>query len=290
MTSTILDDFAAYQRAKGLSPRTIENREYMLRALERRCGVPLMEVGLRDLRAQLGREKAPGEPLARGTMQTERDCFRAFFRFLLEEGYRTDDPSERLAPVRAPRGEPRPYSSEQIDALLGSGSYRRTRVMILLGCYQGFRVGTIARVHGRDVDLAEGTIRAVGKGGKVRVLPLHPLVAEAAAAMPADDWWFPARNGAGGPIKSRSVTDLITRAKKRAGIAERELTPHSLRHSFGTHLVEGGVDIRIVQELMMHSSLATTQIYTGVNREQKQNGILQLPSRVVPTQSGRKAA
>jgi integrase/recombinase XerD len=290
MTSTILADFAAFQRAKGLSPRTIENREYMLRALERRSGVALLEVGLRDLRAQLGREVAAGRPLARGTMQSERDCYRAFFRFLLEEEYRTDDPSERLAPVRAPRGEPRPYSDAQIDALLASGSYHRTRVMILLGCYQGFRVGTIARVHGNDVDLEEGTIRAVGKGGKVRVLPLHPLVAEIAASMPADDWWFPARRGAGGPIKSRSVSDLITRAKKRAGIVEEKLTPHSLRHSFGTNLVGGGVDLRTVQELMMHGSLATTQIYTGINSAQKQQGIRQLPSRVVPVHSGRKAA
>lgn len=284
MTLDILNEFADYQRAKGLSDRTIENRAYMLAALERESGVQLVDVGLRHLRARLGRG------VSKGTMQTERDCFRAFFRFLREEDYRTDDPSERLAPIRAPRGEPRPYSREQIAALLETGSYRKTRAMILLGCYQGLRAGSIARVHGSDVDLVARTIRVTGKGGKVRVLPMHPVIAELAATMPAADWWFPARGGRPGPIHSRSVSDLLTRAKKRAGITEPNLTGHSLRHSFGTHLVDEDVDIRIVQELMMHESLATTQIYAGVSARKKAEGIAKLPVREVPSHSGRRSA
>lgn len=280
----ILTEFAAFQRSKGLSQRTIENRDYMLRALARHAGMEPEQLTLRELRDRLGRG------VSRGTMQTERDTYRAFFSFLLEEGYRTDDPAARLPRVRAPRGRPRPYSSEQIDKLLACGSYRRTRVMILLAYYQGLRASEVAAVHGRDLDLEEMTIHVLGKGGKVSVLPLHPSVAEVAQTMPRDGWWFPARGGRTGHIHPHSVYDLMTRAKKRAGIQEPRLTGHSLRHAYGTDLVRSGVNLRAVQELMRHESLATTQIYTLVDERQLRDGILNLPARSILEHSGRRLA
>jgi len=279
-----LPDFAQYQRSKGLAVRTIASRDQMLKATARAVGRAAVEVTTADLRARLGRG------IAKGSMQTERDCYRAFFRFLLEEGYREDDPSARLARVRAPRGRPRPYTSEQIDALLASGAYSRTRAMILLACYQGLRAAEVAAVHGHDIDLGAGTIRVVGKGGKHSVLPLHPQVVELARRMPLDEWWFPARRGAGGHISSGSVSTLMGRAKRRAGITDARLTGHSLRHSYGTSLVRAGVDLRTVQELMRHESLATTQIYTLVDEEQLRDGLHRLPDRELPRRSGRRAA
>jgi site-specific recombinase XerD len=86
------------------------------------------------------------------------------------------------------------------------------------------------------------------------------------------------------------VSDLISDAKHRAGIADPDLTAHSLRHSFGTHLVDQGVDIRVVQELMMHDSLSSTQIYTGVNAQLKREGLSHLPAMAVPAHSGRAIA
>jgi len=284
MTERVVQDFGNFQRAKGLAARTIENREYMLAALSRSASKPLLEVTIGDLRNHLGRG------IGKGSMQTERDCFRAFFRFAREEEYRTDDPSERLSPVRRMRGRPRPYSQTQIDALLLSGAYRRTRAMILLACYEGFRAGEVAAVHGHDIDLSENTIRVVGKGNKYALLPLHPLVREIALTMPSDDWWFPARKGRPGHIHSRSVSDLMHRAKLRAGIENERLTGHSLRHSYGTDLVRAGVDLRTVQELMRHESLATTQIYTLIDEHQLRDGISKLPERVLATKSGRKTA
>lgn len=108
--------------------------------------------------------------------------------------------------------------------------------------------------------------------------------------MPVDSWWFPARAGRAGHVSGASVTNLITLAKKRAGILDPHLTPHSLRHAFGTDLVEHGVDIRVIQELMMHASLATTQIYTGVSSRLKREGIDRLGGRVLLDHSGRHAA
>lgn len=285
MDDEILSAFAAYQRSKGLADTTVRNRASILRTLQHRTGRSLLELTITDLREHIGRKG-----IQPGSRRTERGAILAFYTFAHHEGLIAQNPAERLDPITAPKGEPRPFTREQIDAMLNSGAYRRTRAMILLGYYQGFRVSSISRVHGHDIDLLSGTIRTVGKGNKERVLPLHPVIGELALSMPADSWWFPARSGRTGHVSGASVTNLITLAKKRAGIRDRHLTPHSLRHSFGSDLVEAGVDIRVIQELMMHSSLATTQIYTGVSANRKRDGIHQLVTRDIPKHSGRLAA
>ena len=286
MDTDVLSTFNIFQRGKSLADTTIRNRESILRTLSRASGRPLLELDLTDLRSYLGRPGA-AKP---GTRKTERGVLTTFYSFLRDEGLRGDDPAERLAPVTAPKGEPRPFTRQQIDAMLDSGAYRKTRAMILIGYYQGFRVSSIASVHGDDIDLLGGTIRTVGKGGKEATLPLHPVIAELAQTMPTDSWWFPARKDPSRPMRAASATNLITKAKHRAGILDPRLTPHSLRHSFGTDLVESGVDIRVIQELMMHASLATTQIYTGVSARLKRDGIQRLPVRQIPAHSGRAAA
>lgn len=247
-------------------------------------GVPLLAATVQDLRFHLGRDWVTA-----GTKHTERAVLMKFYAFAVEDGYREDDPSLKLAPIRAPKGKPRPFTREQIEAMLHSGAYRRTRVMILLGYFQGFRVSQIARVRGVDIDLLTNTIRTTSKGGKESRLPLHPVIRTTARSMPPD-WWFPARGDRDGPIASSSVTDLITKAKKRAGITDPRLTPHSLRHSFGTDLVEEGVDIRVIQELMLHEDLSTTQVYTGVSSRRKAAGIRTLHPLEVPAQAYRRRA
>ncbi|MEJ1087069.1 tyrosine-type recombinase/integrase [Microbacterium sp. Mu-80] len=276
--------FDDYQRAQRLAATTIRNRRSILTALARRSG-RLVELDVFTLRRHFARDDVKAS-----TMRTERGAILAFFTFLQSEGLREDNPALRLPKVEVPKGEPRPFTAEQVDAMLTSGAYQRTRAMILVGYYQGFRVSSIARVHGQDIDLLSNTIRTVGKGGKERRLPLHPVIAELAERMPKDGYWFPARKDPSRPMRSSSVTDLITKAKLRAGILDPLLTPHSLRHAFGTDLVEAEVDIRIVQELMMHESLSTTQIYTRVSERLKQASIVQLEPRPIPARSGRPAA
>lgn len=276
-----IDMFVDYQRAQNLAATTIRNRRSILTTFARKTG-KLVDCDVFTLRRYVGRD----DDVTAGTRRTERGALAAFFGFLHAEGLRADNPATKLPVVRVAKGQPRPFTADQIDAMLNSGAYRRTRAMILLGYHQGFRVSSIARVHGEDIDRDSRRIRTIGKGGKERWLPLHPVIAELADEMPRDDYWFKARNGEG-HIRPSSVTDLITKAKLRAGIHDRHLTPHSLRHAFGTDLVENDVDIRIVQELMMHESLSTTQIYTGVSERRKQQGILTLPSRAIPARSGR---
>ena len=285
MDTDALTTFAAHQRSQGLAPTTVRNRASILTTLQKATGIRLLDMDINHLRNHLGREG-----ISAGTRRTERGAYVAFYTFAHEEQLRADNPTQRLAVVTAPKGEPRPFTREQIDAMLNSGAYRRTRAMILVGYYQGFRVSQIARVHSSDIDLLSGTIRTIGKGSKHGVLPLHPVIRELAATMPTDGFWFPARAGRPGHISGASVTNLITLAKMRAGICNPRLTPHSLRHAFGSDLVEEGVDIRVIQELMMHASLATTQIYTGVSERLKREGIVQLVPRKLATQSGRRAA
>jgi integrase/recombinase XerD len=281
----VLVEFADYQRAKSLAVTTIRNRHSILTTLAKRTQKPFTSITIGDLRRHIGREG-----IAPGSMRTEQNAFGAFFAFLVEDGYRDDNPADRLPSVKVPRAMPRPFTREQIDAMLSSGAYTRTRAMILLGYYQGFRVSQIARVRGDDIDLLSGTIRTLAKGGVEGILPLHPVIRELAKFFPKDGYWFPARDGSDRPMRSGSVTDLITKAKKRAGITDERLTPHSLRHSFGTDLVEAGIDIRVVQELMLHASLTSTQIYTGVSGHRKREGIVTLVPREIPSQSGRTAA
>lgn len=279
-----IEMFVDFQRAQNLAATTIRNRRSILTTFARKTGV-LVECDVFTLRRYIGRE----DDVTAGTRRTERGALAAFYAFLHAEGLRVDNPATKLPVVRVAKGEPRPFTHGQVDAMLNSGAYTRTRAMILLGYHQGFRVSSIARVHGHDIDRVSSKIRTIGKGGKDRMLPLHPVIAELSLSMPPDDWWFPARHG-DGHVHPASVTDLITKAKVRAGILDPRLTPHSLRHAFGTDLVENEVDIRVVQELMMHESLSTTQIYTGVSERRKQAGILMLPSRAIPERSGRRAA
>jgi integrase/recombinase XerD len=282
--SEVLEQFEHYQLAQGLARSTVENRASVIRALGHMTEHPAT-ASVFTLRRFLARED-----LTQGSRRTYRGVLAAFFSFLQEEGLRDDNPVDRVPTISVRRGRPRPFTMEQIDAMLDAGAYRRTRAMILLGYYQGFRVSQIARTRGDDIDLLTNTIHTIGKGGKEGWLPLHTTVRDLAQDMPPTDYWFPARGTRRGHIQPASVTDLVRKAKDRAGIVNPKLTAHSLRHGFATDLVEEGLDVRVVQELMMHESLSTTQIYTGVSERRKQNGIQLLPTREIPRRSGRRNA
>lgn len=281
----ILTSFETYQRAQRRSERTIEGRRNLLRALARQTGKAPAEITRDDLLARMGRG------IAASSMQRERSDLQCFFAWAKEHHYIPKNPAKKLPAVTVPRGRPRPFTMEQVQAILTSGAYTRTRHMILLGLYLGLRAFEIAKFSSDDIDHSGGFVRVVGKGGKDRQVPLHPVIAEIAADYPKSGYWFPARGtNRGEHIHHRSVSDLMTRAIRRAGITDPKLTGHSLRHTFATQLVANGVDIRIVQELMRHESLQSTQIYTAVTLEQMRTGAAVLPLVAVPAASGRLAA
>lgn len=277
----LLGAFADYQRSGNRAKRTIASRASTLRTFAARQETMLLEATVFHMRRDIGREG-----IAASTRASARSTFLAFYGFLHSEGLRADNPSLRLPVVKVPPHRPRPYTQEQIDRLLSTGAYRRTRAMILLAAYQGLRASEIAAVHADDVDLESGTMKVLGKGGRTDYLPLHDIIRELAGTM-SNGWWFPARRGRVGHIRGQSVSDLLHDARERAGIVDTDLTGHSLRHSFGTELVRRGANIRAVQELMRHSSLQTTQRYTQVLDEDRRTALAVLPRRQIPQRSGR---
>jgi integrase/recombinase XerD len=147
--------------------------------------------------------------------------------------------------------------------LLLTRMHHRTRVMILLAALAGLRVSEIARARGDDVDVSAPRIFVIGKGGTRKWLPLHPLLVDVALEMPRRGWWFPANSTRPGDhVHPKSVSDIVGNAMRRAGARG---TPHSLRHWTGTTLLDDGADLRTVQEILRHKSVATTQGYTKVS-------------------------
>ncbi|BBZ82740.1 integrase [Mycobacteroides abscessus] len=196
------------------------------------------------------------------TAATYHSYLRAWFKWLVLMDYRVDNPMVKLGSPKYPDRVPRPVPDDGLARLLCSRMHHRTRVMILLASLGGLRVHEIAKFRGEDIDLARRVFYVHGKGGSRNMLPLHPLLAEAALTMPQRGWWFPSNTKRPGQhVHAKGVSDIIGQAMRRAGTPG---TPHSLRHWFGTTLLDDGEDVRVVQTLLRHKSLATTAIYTKV--------------------------
>jgi site-specific recombinase XerD len=269
----LLDDWSAWQRAESKSPRTIHERRRVVEYFAKRYDALRASEG--DLVAFLGEL----ESRSKATRANYFGHLRAWYRWLVFHGHRLDNPCDRLATPRFPRQRPRPISNDELERLLNSRLHRRarlhrrTRTMILLAAFQGLRVHEIAKISGEDVDVPAGTLRVVGKGSVDATLPLHPAIAEQAALYPDHGYWFPGRNADEDHVLGHSVSGIIGEAMKRAGIAPGA---HRLRHWYATSLVGADVNLRVVQELMRHASLQTTQIYTQVTIDQQRTALRSL--------------
>lgn len=205
---------------------------------------------------------------------------RSFFGFLVDEGFVGKDPTANISAPRMGRSLPDVLTEEEMDRLLdavsGSGAMDlRDRAMLELMYASGLRVGELVGLDIEHVDLEMGSVRAFGKGGKERLVPLHPGAVEAVADYLEFARPGLAREGAAEALflgsRGRRLTRqgfwLILRGRSmQSGIGKR-LTPHMLRHSFATHLLHGGAPLRHVQELLGHASITTTQIYTHLTSE-----------------------
>jgi len=221
-----------------------------------------------------------GKPYRASSVVRALSAVRAFHRFCLREGESSDDPTATVARPRLPRALPRPLGIEEVGRLLDApppdtskGLRDRAFLELLYGA--GLRVSELVGLDVDDLDLDEGGVRVFGKGGKEREVPighyaLDALEAYLRRARPA---LATARSGSalflnqrGGRLTRQGVSKLLAEAARTAGI-RRRTSPHTLRHSFATHLLEGGADVRVVQELLGHASVATTQVYTLVTKE-----------------------
>ncbi len=234
----------------------------------------LMNLQASDLRAFLADRR--GDGLGPSSAAREMSAVRAFLRFAAEEQGNLPQLPRTRSPKR-PRTLPRPASPADALALAeeaGDGALlpwvgARDLAILLLLYGSGLRVSEALSLTARVVPLGQA-LRVTGKRNKTRVVPILPAVREAVAAYVADCPWpligdSPLFVGAkGGPLNADVVRRAVRVARVRLGLAD-SVTPHALRHSFATHLLAGGADLRSLQELLGHASLSSTQIYTEVD-------------------------
>ena len=259
--------------------------------LRRRAGDGGVEVGglteadvnayvehLRTVRDDDGKPRWSAASVARAVV-----AVRSFHGFCLTEGHVAGDPSEDVAAPRVPQGIPKALTEAEVEALLGAvtgdgPAALRDRAILETLYATGLRISELVGLDRGAVDLEEGFLRAFGKGAKERIVPVGHT---ARAAIEA---WLPARaqvlararrgradadalfvNPRGGRLTRQGCWKIVSAYGLRAGLGGR-LSPHVLRHSCATHMVDRGADLRVVQELLGHASVSTTQIYTKVTQ------------------------
>lgn len=263
----LVEEWALWQRAGRRSKRTVEERTRVI-------GQFLTETGVEPLGStpmDVARWMAMHEEWGQSTAATYYSYLMSWHKWLVMMDYRTENPMHKTQTPRRPERSPRPVADAELMDLLNLRVHHRTKVMILLAALAGLRVSEVAQVKGEDIDLGAGRIHVLGKGKKLAWIPLHPILADIAETMPKRGYWFPGNcRRPGEHIRSKSVSDIIGQAMKRAGVRG---TPHSLRHWYATTLLSDGADLRTVQELMRHSSIQTTQVYTQVPDARRNDAI-----------------
>lgn len=208
-------------------------------------------------------------------------AIKSFFHFLVAEGFITDDPTATLDSPRVRKYLPRAISQEDVEQLLEAASQKdtprglRDRAILELLYATGMRVSELVAMNVGDMDLASASVRCFGKGGKERVIPIYERAVEAAEAYLSKGRVHLLRdseekalflNQRGQRLTRQGLWLIVKGYVKEAGLTV-QVTPHTLRHSFATHMLRGGADLRNVQELLGHANIATTQVYTQVSNE-----------------------
>ncbi len=218
--------------------------------------------------------------LSGATIRRQISAIHTYYGFLAGEGLVAVDPSDRLETPQRWRTLPEVLSVPETEALLTAPGLEqplawRDRALLELGYGAGLRVSELCGLGLNDLLLADGLVRVLGKGGKERLVPVGRKVIGTLGVYlgglrtELDRGASKGRvllNARGGPLTRVGAWGIVKRHAAAAGITKR-VTPHTLRHSFATHLLEGGADLRAVQEMLGHADLSTTQIYTHVDRE-----------------------
>ena len=284
--SRLTEDFRNYLRIeRGMSPNTVASYvrdvEGLLKAYE---GWLPADIGTAEVERHLSDRIQKG--LSKRSQARLLSSLRSFFNWCIEEGDLKDNPCDRIDAPKLGKYLPAVLSVEEVDAIMesvdlkaSSGLRDRAILEVLYGC--GLRVSECTGLLLSHVHLDEGYVDVVGKGNKQRIIPLGEMAAEAIrnylparpepSARACEDILF--LNRSGRPLSRVSVFNLVKERAMAAGI-HKEISPHTFRHSFATHLIEGGADLRIVQEMLGHESILTTEIYTHIDSSTWQAAVL----------------
>ena len=273
-----VNSLAAYRR-------DLRRYEHFLRARRITDPATIGEATVSEYVEYLGRLALDDDThLAPASIARGLVAVRSFHRFCASEGLLESDPSEQVGAPRVPQGIPKALDEPEIEAILNSvvgddPRAQRDRAILEVLYATGVRISELVGLDLADIDLDDGIARVLGKGDKERVVPMGraarselrtycsdgrlALRSSRVARRDADAVFLNAR---GGRLTRQGCWQLVHRAGERAGLGE-QLSPHVLRHSFATHMLDHGADIRVVQELLGHASVSTTQVYTKVSPE-----------------------
>jgi integrase/recombinase XerD len=219
------------------------------------------------------------EGMASSTVARKISSLRSYFGFLVAEGHRESDPSERLEAPRRGRPLPEVLTYPEVERILAAVPVEhdlafRDRAMLEMLYGAGLRVSELVELGLRDLLLEEGLLRVLGKGSRERIVPLGDRAADAVSRYlrelrpeldRGEGEGVVFLNHHGRPLTRMGAWKIVRRHVERAEL-EKRVTPHTFRHSFATHLLEGGADLAAVQEMLGHADISTTQIYTHVDR------------------------
>jgi len=220
------------------------------------------------------------KPASPATVHRKAACLRSFFRHLRREGVRDSDPTASLSPPRRGRKLPQVLTRGEVELLLSQPKGTeppalRDRALLELMYACGLRASEAIGLEVGDLDLEDKILRARGKGSKERIVPIGGTAAGAVRIYldrgrpalvkgAAEPHLFV--NFRGGPLTRQGLYKIVRRHARTAGLEDR-LSPHTLRHTFATHLLAGGCDLRSVQEMLGHADVATTQLYTHLSSQ-----------------------
>ena len=266
---------------RGLSANTLDGyrRDLIkLRGALAAAGVELEHARREELLEFLAREMRAGR--SPRSISRYVSCFRQYYRWMVREGRLSEDPTALIETPKIGRSLPKALSERQVETLLAAPDTRtplglRDRAMLELMYATGLRVSELTGLQMTQLHLNQGTIRVLGKGGKERLVPIgeqaqdwlrryfeeaRPTLMKGAQS----EYVFVTSRRTG--MTRQAFWHTVSRHARAAGI-NKKISPHDLRHSFATHLLNHGADLRVVQLLLGHSDLSTTQIYTHVARE-----------------------
>jgi len=266
---------------RGLSPNTLAAYRADLIALSRwlaQRNLVLARTGRADVLAFIA-ARAAGGSRPRSTAR-QLSSFRRFFRYLMREGVVREDPTSQIAMPRIGRSLPKSLTEAEVESLLLAPTVsdplgNRDRTMLEVLYATGLRVSELVSLRVDQVNLTQGVLRVQGKGNRERLIPLGEeavrwltgFIGSPRAEILLErstDYLFPTRRG--DRMTRQAFWHIIKRYARKASV-DHDLSPHTLRHAFATHLLNHGADLRVVQMLLGHSDLSTTQIYTHVARE-----------------------
>ncbi len=279
----LVADYISYLRIeRAMSPNTVSSYSSDVEKFFLAVGKAPSAVTTDDLRDYVSSRR----DLSKRSLARTLSSLRSFFDYLVMEGERKDNPCDAVELPKLGRYLPSVLSVEEVEAILDSvdltswqGRRDRAILEVLYGC--GLRVSEAVSLRISCLFLDEGFVRVVGKGDKERLVPIGEAAVDAvrdylgqrpsAAVSEYDDILFLSRLGK--PLSRVSMFTIVKRQAILAGI-HKEISPHTFRHSFATHLIENGADLRVVQEMLGHENILTTEIYTHVDRSTWQAAVL----------------